>query len=88
MAKTHTVKKGETLNKIATFYNVSVKDLQRANANLIKNVNKIQTGWKLTIPTSNSNSKGFEEIGRQFQKALNDIRNVSSVEKLVEMIGD
>ena len=88
MAKIHTVIKGETLNKIASRYNVSVKDLQKANANLIKDVNKIQTGWKITIPTSNSNSKGYEEIGKQLQTALNDVRNVPSVKKLIEMIGD
>lgn len=47
-AKTHTVKRGETLSSIAKKYGVTVNAL--AAANKIANINVIQTGSVLTIP--------------------------------------
>lgn len=87
MSKIHTVKKGETLSKIANIYGVTIADIHTANLNLIKDTNKIQVGWKLKIP-SESGSKGCEAVRKQFQKALKDIRNVASVQELLKMIGD
>jgi LysM repeat protein len=42
------VKSGDTLAKIAKLYGVSVADI--AKANMIGNVNKIETGMQLMIP--------------------------------------
>ncbi len=47
-SKTHTVRKGETLSKIASTHRVSVSSLMKANR--IKNPNKIILGQRLTIP--------------------------------------
>lgn len=47
-SKTYTVKKGDTLSKIAEKYNVTVDDI--ANANSITNKNMIYVGQKLVIP--------------------------------------
>lgn len=44
----HTVRKGESLGRIATRYNVSVNDLKRANR--LQNVNHIRIGMSLMIP--------------------------------------
>lgn len=79
----HTVLKGETLSKIAKRYNTTIEALQKANS--IKNVNLIQIGQKLNIPNV---SKDYEAIGKQFQRALNDVRNLPNVKKLEELIGE
>ena len=47
---TYTVKSGDTLTKIAKIHNVDMWDL--ANANGIRNINYIQVGQVLTIPTT------------------------------------
>lgn len=84
MATVHTVAKGETLSEIAKKYNTTVTALQYTNS--IKNPNKIYIGQNLTIPRSETVSKGYEEIGKQFQKALKDIRTLPNVQKLCEML--
>lgn len=86
--KYHTVAKGETLSKIASKYGTTAAAIQKENKALIKDVNKIKVGWRLKISSFATPSKGYEEIGKQFQKALNDIRNVPSVKKLIEMVGE
>ena len=59
-AITYTVKKGDTLGKIALRLNTSISELKRAN-NL--NSDLIQVGQKLTIPTDdNTNTAGFSPI--------------------------
>ena len=50
MAK-YKIKKGDTLSKISRNLGVSVKDL--ATANKIKDINKIQAGSNLIIPSKN-----------------------------------
>jgi nucleoid-associated protein YgaU len=50
----YTVKSGDTLSKIAKeFYGDASqwKRIQAANADLIRDPDKIQPGWKLSIPT-------------------------------------
>lgn len=52
-ARTYTVKAGDTLSKIAKqFYGDAsqFRKIQAANADLIRDPDKIQTGWKLNIP--------------------------------------
>lgn len=46
--QTHIVKAGDTLNKIAGYYEVTVEQIAAANS--IKNVNLIKVGQKLIIP--------------------------------------
>ena len=86
MAKTHTVKKGETLTSIAQKYGTTVSALHKANSRLIKNVNKITVGWVLKLPTNGS--KDYETIGKAFETALNDIRKLKSVQRLQTLIGE
>ena len=47
-ARTHTLKSGETLYRLATKYGVSVAAIQKANN--IKNPNQMRDGMKLVIP--------------------------------------
>jgi len=54
-AETYTVQKGDTLEKIARKFNVSVEEIKKANN--IKDERKIRDGMKLEIPTSKTNSK-------------------------------
>lgn len=54
VGRQYTVKSGDTLSKIAKeFYGDASqwKKIQAANADLIRDPDKIQTGWKLTIPS-------------------------------------
>jgi len=54
-AETYIVQKGDTLEKIARKFNVSVEEIKKANN--IKDERKIRDGMKLEIPTKESNSK-------------------------------
>ena len=46
----YTVKKGDSLSKIASHYGIKWKDIFEANKDVIKNPDLIQPGWKLKIP--------------------------------------
>jgi|RhiMetdeSRZDD1v2_1073273.scaffolds.fasta_scaffold45011_6 nucleoid-associated protein YgaU len=46
----YTVKKGDSLSKIASHYGIKWKDIFEANKDIIKNPDLIQPGWKLKIP--------------------------------------
>jgi len=46
----YTVKKGDTLSKIASQYGIKWKDIFEANKDVIKNPDLIQPGWRLKIP--------------------------------------
>lgn len=50
MATTYVVEPGDTLGKIAKAHHTTAEAIRAANAGLIADVNKIVTGWKLTIP--------------------------------------
>ena len=47
----YTVKKGDSLSKIASSYGIKWKDIFQANKDIIKNPDLIQPGWKLKIPS-------------------------------------
>lgn len=49
-ARTHTVKRGDTLAAIGAKFGVRWQAIHQANANLISNPNLIEPGWKLVIP--------------------------------------
>ena len=76
----HTVQKNETLSKIAKKYGTTITAIQKANTTLIKDINKIQVGWKLEIPETDSTKD-------QIRAVLKDIQGLSSFKKLNEMIG-
>ena len=85
--KTYTVKKGDTLSKIAGTYKTSVNALKMANSHLVKNVNEIKVGWVLNIPEQVANdSERFEKIGVAFQKCLNDIQKLESYKELESLL--
>lgn len=46
----HTVKKGDTLYRLALDNGTTISAIMEANADLIKNRNLIRVGWKLKIP--------------------------------------
>jgi LysM repeat protein len=54
-AKTHELQPGETLTKVAAEYNVSIADLEKANA--IADPKKIRAGTVLTIPAGGAPAK-------------------------------
>jgi LysM repeat protein len=47
----YTIKAGDTLNKIAKKYNVTVQQIEDANKDTIKDPNRIKVGDKIVIPT-------------------------------------
>lgn len=47
----HTIKKGDTLYQLSRFYNVTINEIMRANANV--NVYNLQVGEKICIPVRN-----------------------------------
>lgn len=87
--QTYTVKRGDSLGKIAAAFNVSVSSILEANGNLITDANKINTGWVIKIPYSeaaNDPSHDYEELGRAFRTALEDVNQLESVKRLKSLI--
>lgn len=80
--KSHKVLKGETLSGIARQYGTTVKAIQEANPNTIKDPNIIAVGWVLKIPVP----ADYAAIGKQLETALEDVRNLPSVKALREML--
>ncbi len=56
-AKTHTVKRGETLSAIASKYGTTTQALLKANGMSAKQASRIRPGQKLTIPGKATSSK-------------------------------
>lgn len=48
----HKIKYGETLSKIAEMYNTTPYELKALNLGLIEDINRIQAGWEIKVPTS------------------------------------
>ena len=77
---TYKVKAGDTLSKIAQKYGTTVTKL--ASINQIANVNKIQVGQVLTLPTDTTDAEKW----KQTEKCLADIENLPSFQKLLSMM--
>ena len=45
----YTIQRGDTLSGIARRYGTSVSAIQKLNVSLIRNVNRIQAGWKIRV---------------------------------------
>lgn len=87
MLTKYTVKRGDTLWTIAKKLlgdGNRYREIMAANS-MLDTV--IKPGQVLKIPSKGSGST-YEEIGRAFEKALNDVDNLPSVQKLYQMIGD
>lgn len=82
---TYKVVKGDTLSKIAQRFGTTASEIQKANSALIKNVNRLSVGWVLKIPISEP-PKDYAAIGKQYETALRDVRNLPSVKKLCTML--
>lgn len=75
---TYKVKKGDTLSKIAEKHGTTVTVL--ASINQIANVNKIQVGQVLTLPS------GSNQFMAALSKCLEDIENLQSFKNLLNMM--
>lgn len=84
---TYTVKKGDTLSKIAKRFNTTVEKLQKSNPSLISDVNKISVGWVLNISTQTETPIRCEQC-EVFKQALLDINKLESVRKFSSMMGE
>lgn len=90
MAKTYTVRKGDTLWEIAQKYGTTVDKLVKLNN--IKNRNIISVGQVLIIsedkkePAKTEKEKDYTAIGKQVEKAITAIENLSAVKKLEDLL--
>lgn len=82
--KTHKVKKGDTLWSIAKLYLGDGNKYRQIMALNGMTDTVIQVGEVLRIPTKAS----YEEIGKAFEAAMNDVDNLKSVQNLYDLIGD
>lgn len=78
----HRVKSGDTLTGIAKKYGVTVEAILRENSAVIKNADKIQTGWEIKIPSPSSGDT-FQQL---FNSVLKDLEELPNFKKLMEML--
>lgn len=80
----YTVQKGDSLWAIAKkFLGNGALYPRIMEANELKDT-ALKVGQKLKIPSKVT----YADIGKAFEKAMNDIDNLPSVQKLCEMIGE
>lgn len=77
---THKVKKGETLSKIARYYDVTVEAIVASNG--IKDPNLIKVGQLLQIPVNNN------QVYNALISYLGAIENLPEFKTLMELVGD
>lgn len=77
----HVVQRGDNLITLAEKYGVSVRDIQKANSDRIKDVNIIRIGWELIIPTPSDES--FQQL---FQQAVEKVAELPEVKKLMRFL--
>lgn len=85
---TYIVKKGDSLWSIAKKFlgdGNKYKEIQKVNG---LTDTAIYPNMALKIPNSTPSKPSYEEIGRAFEKAVRDVDNLPSVEKLFQMIGE
>lgn len=82
--KTHRVKKGDTLWSIAKKYlgdGNKYKLIMQANG-MTDTVIKVDSVLKIPSKVT------YEQIGKAFEKAVNDVDKLKSVQDLYKMLGD
>lgn len=95
----YTVQKGDTLQKIARFYGLTVKDIQACNVAKLSNPDKIQVGWELNIPipivseetpqpSESLETVNYYAIGKRLIACIEDIRNLESYKELIAVIDE
>lgn len=82
----HIVTSKDTLWGLSRKYGCTVNDIVAANKDKIKNPDIIVDGWVLKIPVPKA-SDTSETIRAQFRAALNDVQNLQSVKKLLDVLG-
>lgn len=83
MSKVYKIKQGDTLTKIAKENNTTVSAIQLANSTLIKDVNKIQVGWVITIPDSYITDT---KIKNALTKCLDAIERLPEFQNLLKLM--
>lgn len=78
----YTVKKGDTLSKIAARYGTSVSALVSANG--IKNPNVIHVGQVIQIPVKST--RDYEAIFKQVEKVVEDVEKLDSYKTLLSLL--
>ena len=78
LAATHTVKKGDTMWKIAVKYEVGLSEIKNANTH-IKNPDLIYPGQELTIPGTDSTVLSYES---EVIRLVNEIRVQNGLKEL------
>jgi len=72
-AASHTVKKGDTLWKIAVKYDKNITEIIKANPD-IKNYSLIYPGQKITIPESSSDTSSVSAYEKEVVRLVNEER--------------
>ena len=96
MAKTYTIKSGDTLSGIAKRHNTSVNILLVLNPS-IKNKNVIRVGQVINLPSSEPSTPekvdppkkddpNYAAIGKQVEKVLGEITDLDSFQQLMELM--
>lgn len=80
----YTVKKDDTLYKIASKHNTTVDAIVKINP-IIKNPNLINVGWVLEIPELKP-SKDYEAIGKALNKTLDAIEKLPEFNELMKVM--
>lgn len=80
---TYIVKKGDTLSKIAKQFGTTVLTIQKANS-FITNVNNIEVGWSLTIPSSDKSKEA--QVLDALEKCLEAIENLPEYKALDKLL--
>lgn len=92
---THIVQRGETLSKIASYYNTTVGELIQMNSSLKENPNLIKSGQVLIVPMNSEGSetltttdKDYEYIGMLLETLLGELRTSRTFNLLKQALED
>lgn len=83
----YTVKKGDTLSKIALKYGTTVNKLVKDNG--IVNANLIRVGQVLNIETEDEAPKQPDknEVAEALKTCLSDVEKLDSFKKVIKLLG-